>query len=71
MCCFVRKLCGNDILESVRHRPLGMNRNLREMYVREPKDEEIAYSAIRASIKVLFVCLFFSFKPDKNGMFIK
>lgn len=65
LCCFVRKFCGNDILESVRHRPLGMNRNLREMYVSEPKDEEIAYSSMRASIKVLLVCLFFNFKPDK------
>lgn len=35
------------------------------MDVSEPKDEEIAYSSMRASIKVLFVCLFFNFKPDK------
>lgn len=62
LCCFVRKFCGNDILESA---PLGGNRNLREMYVSEPKDEEIVYSSMGAGIKVLFLCLFFNFKPDK------
>ena len=56
LCCFVRKNCGNDIFESVRHRPLGVNKNLREMYVRKSKGEEIAYISIRVGIRVLFVC---------------
>lgn len=34
-----------------------MNKNLREMYVRKSEDEETAYSSMRVSIRVLFVCL--------------
>lgn len=60
----MRKICGNDIFKSVRHRPLGINKDLREMYVREPKDEELANNSVRDSIPVLFLCLFVNFKPD-------
>lgn len=62
LCCFVRKNCGNAIFESIRHRPLGANKNLREMYVRTSKDEETAYNSMRVSIRVLFLCV--PFKHD-------
>ena len=43
--------------ESVRHGPLGVNKNVGERYVRERNNEEIAYQSLRASVQVLCGCL--------------